>query len=81
MDVLPIISQVINKVHKLAESENQPTMKNESPSFEYSPELEFSFIEQEDDTTDDIDHEQVESPAKVAANVALSNNKALVSED
>ena len=81
MDVLPIISQVINKVHKLAESENQPTMKNESPSFEYSPGLEFSFVEQEDNNTDDIENEQVDSPAKVAANSALSNNAALISEE
>ena len=51
-------------VHELVESENQPTMKNGCPSFDYSLGLEFSFVDQEDNNTDNVEHEQINSPAE-----------------
>ena len=84
-DTLPISSQAIDKVHQIADSDNQPLMNNDPFLFETTPGNILQFDAQDNgDGSNDDESASVstvdENYAEMMANLVLENNHALISE-
>ena len=87
-DTLPISSQTIDRVHQLANDDNQPTMSDDLLVFETAPGVVLQFNSQ--DKSNELDGDENENAsistgdegdAGIMANLALENNHALISEE